>query len=145
VRYPDGFTETLPSFNNVRRVQNTTSVILVGSTVERTLAINPGTLANNPSRCGRLLFGVGEQGAGLGSESVLITRVDARTWEVRKHPFLATIPGAESKELLLREEDVQVLHGFDSRASIERCLRDEQPGTWVTQCPGSRLGRFTTG
>jgi len=52
VRYPDGFTETLPSFNNVRRVQNTKSVILVGSTVERTLAINPGTLANNPSRCG---------------------------------------------------------------------------------------------
>lgn len=36
-----------------------------------------------------------------------------------KQPFLTTISGAESKDLLLREEDVQVLHGFDSRASAE--------------------------
>ena len=40
-----------------------------------------------------------------------------------KPPFLATIPGAESKELLLRDEDVQVLHGFDSRASAESYLK----------------------
>jgi hypothetical protein len=39
-----------------------------------------------------------------------------------KPPFLATVPGAESKELLLRDEDVQVLHGFDSRASAESYL-----------------------
>ena len=38
-----------------------------------------------------------------------------------KPPFLATIQGAESKDLL-REEDVQVLHGFDSRASAESYL-----------------------
>jgi hypothetical protein len=31
-----------------------------------------------------------------------------------REPFLKTIPGAQSKELLLREEDVQVLHGFDT-------------------------------
>lgn len=31
-----------------------------------------------------------------------------------RQPFLDTIPGALTKELLLREEDVQVLHGFDS-------------------------------
>ena len=37
-------------------------------------------------------------------------------------PFLATVPGAESKELLLREEDVQVLHSFDSRAAAESYL-----------------------
>ena len=37
-------------------------------------------------------------------------------------PFLDTIQGAESKNLLLREEDVQVLHGFDSRSSAERYL-----------------------
>ena len=30
-----------------------------------------------------------------------------------KPAFLATVPGAESKELLLREEDVQVLHSFE--------------------------------
>ena len=39
-----------------------------------------------------------------------------------KPPFLATVPGAESKELLLREEDVQVLHGFESRASAQSYL-----------------------
>jgi len=31
-----------------------------------------------------------------------------------KAPFLETIAGAKSKELLVREADVQVLHGFDS-------------------------------
>lgn len=31
-----------------------------------------------------------------------------------KQPFLETIKGAASKELLIREEDVQVLHGFDT-------------------------------
>ena len=39
-----------------------------------------------------------------------------------KQPFLSTINGAESKDLLLREEDVQVLHGFDSRHSAESYL-----------------------
>ena len=37
-------------------------------------------------------------------------------------PFLDTIPGAESKELLLRDEDVQVLHRFSSRAAAEGYL-----------------------
>ena len=40
-----------------------------------------------------------------------------------KQPFLTTIAGAESKDLLLRAEDVQVLHGFDSRASAESYLK----------------------
>jgi len=31
-----------------------------------------------------------------------------------KEPFLTTINGAEQKSLLVRDEDVQVLHGFDS-------------------------------
>jgi hypothetical protein len=31
-----------------------------------------------------------------------------------KGPFLAQANGAKSKELLIRDEDVQVLHGFDS-------------------------------
>ncbi len=42
-----------------------------------------------------------------------------------KPPFLATVSGAESKDLLLREEDVQVLHGFDSRNSAERYLKSK--------------------
>ena len=39
-----------------------------------------------------------------------------------RQPFLSTIPGARSKDLLLRAEDVQVLHGFDSRANAESYL-----------------------
>ena len=31
-----------------------------------------------------------------------------------KQPFLDTVPGAVSKELLIRDEDVVVLHGFDN-------------------------------
>lgn len=34
-----------------------------------------------------------------------------------REPFLKTIPGAKSKELLVRDEDVQVLHGFDTAQS----------------------------
>jgi hypothetical protein len=48
-----------------------------------------------------------------------------------KPPFLTTVPGAESKDLLLREEDVQVLHGFASRASAEDYLRSKLFGTDV--------------
>ena len=48
-----------------------------------------------------------------------------------KPPFLETIPGAESKELLLRDEDVQVLHGFDSRASAESYLTSKLFGNDV--------------
>ena len=40
-----------------------------------------------------------------------------------REPFLTTIDGAKSKELLVRDEDVQVLHGFDSRASAESYLK----------------------
>ena len=38
----------------------------------------------------------------------------ARIYRDYREPFLKGIPGARSKELLLREEDVQVLHGFDT-------------------------------
>jgi len=39
-----------------------------------------------------------------------------------KCAFLDSVRGAESKELLVRDEDVQVLHNFDSRASAESYL-----------------------
>ncbi len=39
-----------------------------------------------------------------------------------KDPFLKTIAGAKSKELLLRAEDVQVLHGFDTQAAAQDYL-----------------------
>ena len=40
-----------------------------------------------------------------------------------KAPFLATIAGAQSKDLLVRDDDVQVLHGFDTKANAESYLR----------------------
>lgn len=38
-------------------------------------------------------------------------------------PFLTTIAGAKSKQLLVRDEDVQVLHAFDSQPNAERYLK----------------------
>ncbi len=38
----------------------------------------------------------------------------AKVYTQYKGPFLAQVKGSKSKELLVRDEDVQVLHGFDS-------------------------------
>jgi len=35
-------------------------------------------------------------------------------YTTHKQAFLDTVAGATSKELLIRDEDVQVLHGFDT-------------------------------
>ncbi|HET9597592.1 MAG TPA: hypothetical protein VFP65_18530 [Anaeromyxobacteraceae bacterium] len=40
-----------------------------------------------------------------------------------KKPFLTGVPGAKSKDLLVRDDDVQVLHGFDSTANAEAYLK----------------------
>ena len=47
----------------------------------------------------------------------------AAIYQQYKAPFLATIAGARSKELLVRDEDVQVLHGFDRLESANAYLR----------------------
>ena len=39
-----------------------------------------------------------------------------------KQPFLDQIKGATSKDLLMREDDVQVLHGFESEADASAYL-----------------------
>lgn len=57
----------------------------------------------------------------------------AAVYSKYKDPFLTTISGAESKELLVREEDVQVLHGFHSRASAESYLRSALFGNDVVR------------
>ena len=41
-------------------------------------------------------------------------RAAADVYQRYKAPFLTTIAGAKSKELLVRNEDVEVLHGFDT-------------------------------
>lgn len=84
LHYPDGFTETLQSFNNLRKLQNTDTVIPIGATVTRQLILNPSVMG--PSRCGRLLWGEGDFGGGVGSDSVLVTRLDERTWHVESQP-----------------------------------------------------------
>ena len=38
----------------------------------------------------------------------------ARVYTDYRGPFLKTIQGALTKDLLIRDKDVQVLHGFDS-------------------------------
>jgi hypothetical protein len=42
-----------------------------------------------------------------------------------KQPFLDKIDGAKSKELLIRDEDVQVLHGFASEDNARAYLTTE--------------------
>lgn len=42
-----------------------------------------------------------------------------------KDPFLKTIAGAKSKELLIRGDDLQVLHGFDSVEHANSYLKTE--------------------
>ncbi len=46
----------------------------------------------------------------------------AAVYEKYKQPFLSKIDGAKSKELLIRDEDVQVLHGFDSEENAQAYL-----------------------
>ncbi len=42
-----------------------------------------------------------------------------------KDPFLNTVPGAQSKSLLVRKEDVQVLHGFSGMEAAESYLKSD--------------------
>ena len=42
-----------------------------------------------------------------------------------KEPFLNKVSGAESKSLLVRDEDVQVLHGFSSKEAAESYLKSD--------------------
>lgn len=49
----------------------------------------------------------------------------ASVYSEYRQPFLSEIPGAKSKELLVREDDLQVLHGFDSKENAERYLSTE--------------------
>ncbi|GEO70578.1 hypothetical protein [Levilactobacillus acidifarinae] len=46
----------------------------------------------------------------------------AKVYTDYKAPFLETIKGALTKDLLIRQEDVQVLHGFDSVANAQNYL-----------------------
>lgn len=49
----------------------------------------------------------------------------AKVYSDYKGPFLKQIKGAQSKELLIRDEDVQVLHGFATVADANAYLKSE--------------------
>jgi len=51
-----------------------------------------------------------------------------------KEPFLTTIAGAKSKELLVRDDDVQVLHGFDTSEQANAYL---QTGLFTSDVVGA--------
>jgi quinol monooxygenase YgiN len=46
----------------------------------------------------------------------------AAVYKKYRQPFLDRIAGAHSKQLLVRDEDVQVLHGFDNAANARAYL-----------------------
>jgi hypothetical protein len=47
----------------------------------------------------------------------------AGAYQRYKAPFLSTITGAKSKELLVRDEDVEVLHGFETAEQANAYLK----------------------
>lgn len=49
----------------------------------------------------------------------------AKVYTDYRQPFLSQIKGAVSKNLLIRDEDVQVLHGFDSLENAKAYLDSE--------------------
>jgi hypothetical protein len=46
----------------------------------------------------------------------------AAVYQQYRAPFLDTVAGAQSKDLLVRDEDVQVIHGFDTLAQANAYL-----------------------
>lgn len=49
----------------------------------------------------------------------------AKVYNDYRQPFLDTINGALTKDLLIRDEDVQVLHGFDSVENAQAYLSSD--------------------
>lgn len=49
----------------------------------------------------------------------------AKVYNDYRKPFLDTIEGAVSENLLIRTEDVQVLHGFDSVEHAQNYLQSD--------------------
>ncbi|MGN0073269.1 MAG: hypothetical protein ACI36W_05680 [Coriobacteriales bacterium] len=49
----------------------------------------------------------------------------AEVYTTYRQPFLDTVEGALTKELLIRDEDVQVIHGFDSMEHAKAYLDTE--------------------
>jgi len=59
----------------------------------------------------------------------------AGVYQRYKAPFLNTIAGAKSKELLVRDDDVQVLHGFDTAEQANAYLKT---GLFISDVVGAQ-------
>jgi len=91
VTYPDGFTETLAYGGGVQILEKIGGfTIPLGGQALRHFRFAAGTGASGnpaPSRCSQgLVFGPNGNNPAPGSDSVMVTRVDARTWDVRSQP-----------------------------------------------------------
>jgi hypothetical protein len=90
--FPDGFTETLAYAGGVQILQSSSFQIPVGSQAKRHMrfgADQRSVSQGNPvaARCGLgLVFGEGGANPALGSDSVVVSRLDARTWRVQSQP-----------------------------------------------------------
>ena len=79
-----------------------------------------------------LFLMVGVEGANEGSKAYLEVTLKISDenrakavdiYKKYKDPFLKKIPGAQSKELLVRDDDVQVLHGFSNTSEADGYLK----------------------
>lgn len=67
----------------------------------------------------------------------------ARVYTDYRQPFLGTIEGALTKELLIRDEDAQVIHGFDSMEHAQRHTSKPICSKTMFSSGSSRLGPLT--
>ncbi len=79
-----------------------------------------------------LFLMVGAEGANAGSKAYLEVTLKISDknrpkavdiYKKYKDPFLKQISGAKSKELLVRDDDVQVLHGFSNTTEADAYLK----------------------
>lgn len=64
----------------------------------------------------------------------------AQVYTRYKDPFLTQIKGARTKDLLIRDEDVQVLHGFDTAENARAYLKSDLFNQGVVEALKPLLG-----
>ena len=81
VDYGDGVVLLAPGAINVNRLQTPDFAIAIGETVRRGLNVAD-------ARCGGLRWKqTGAAGESFAGDSVLVTRIDARTWRIESQPY----------------------------------------------------------
>jgi hypothetical protein len=90
VTYPGGFTETLAYGGGLQELENSVFSIPIGQTARRHFRFATGTNPSGnpvPGRCAQgLVFGPNGKFPTPGSDSVVVHRLDASTWDVHSQP-----------------------------------------------------------